>query len=545
MALPRKVYSPSSLFTTLPPLRTNQLVSVAFPRLQLQNTIFSVLLTSTIPPLAPFQCSFIKTPLFHYLNVTTSPHSTPSYHTHPHHSFFTKVLTYLLHTHSHRPFTSSPCPYISFNHQYIYPSNTRTNYQLLSILSSPLYYKLSLSSISILNRTPPPKYLILYPLHPHLATHRNNHTPTHMSSHILQLILSLRPNYLILSLKCVVYHIIHHFHTPLTTKYFLVSTYLFLPLGSNIATNHGLGWCDTTLLNLSIPSFISPQIPSPHTPPFQYLRTPSILHNTPYHHHSLSNKLSNLPIISYSYHPLPPNHYPYISSNPQYIYPINPLIQTLIYQLPSISFTLIYYKLTLSSLSTIHRILTLKNLIFYPITKYSLHAHYDTHLTNHIPIKKSYYTLLLSSSHPSNHLILYLPCKLYHTPHHSNTSSNKKYFSNSSYIKPHYLVPTSLFLLLGGDIEMNPGPINHLIRNYPPDHKQRSRTYFTSATIQLKPEYQHLSLSFDPHFITTHPNHQTTQQTHPFLHRFLTQHNQYAPPLLLYTLIVTISPLPT
>jgi hypothetical protein len=373
--------------------------------IQLQNTIFSVLFTSTIPPLAPFQCSFIKTPPFHYLNVTTSPHSTPSYHTHPHHSFFTKVLTYLLHTHSHRPFTSSPCPYISFSHQYIYPSNTRTKYQLLSILSSPLYYKLSLSSISTLNRTPPPKYLILYPLHPYLATHRNNHTPTHMSSHILRLILSLRPKYLILSLKCVVYHIIHHFHTPLTTKYFLVSTYLFLPLRNNIATNHGLGWCDTTLLHLSIPSFISPQSPSPHTPPFQYLRTTSIFHNTPYHHHSLSIKLSNLPIISYSYHTFPPNHYPYISSNSQYIYPINPLIQILIYQLPSISFILIYYKLTLSSLSTIHRILTLKNPIFYPITKYSSHAHYDTHLTNHIPIKKSYYTLLLSSSHPSNHLI--------------------------------------------------------------------------------------------------------------------------------------------
>jgi hypothetical protein len=436
--------------------------------IQSHNTIFSILLTSTIPPLTPFQCSFSKTPLSHYLNVTSSPHSTPSYHKHIHHSFFPKVPTYPLLIHPYHPFTTSHCPYISSNHQYIYPSSTLTTYQLSSNLSTLPYYKLSLSSPSTLNRIPTSKYLILYPIHPHPATRPNNHTPTHISYHTLPLILFLRPSYLILPLLCVVYHILHHFHAPSTTKYFpsllkpsyIVSTCLFLPLGSNIETHPGLGWGDTTLLNLPISSFISSQIPSPHTPPFQYLHITSSLHNAPSHHinthHSFSTKLSNLPIISYPYHPFTPNHCPYISSNYQYIYPTRPLIQTLIYQVPSISFTLIYYKLPLSSLSTIHRTLTLKNLIFYSIAKSSLYGHYATRLTNHTPIKTSYYTLPLSFFLPSNHLILSPPCRLYHTLYHSHTSSNKNYFSNPSYIKPHYIVPTHLFLFLGGDIEINP-----------------------------------------------------------------------------------------
>ena len=132
-------------------------------------------------------------------------------------------------------------------------------------------------------------------------------------------------------------------------------------------------------------------------------------------------------------------------------------------------------------------------------------------------------------------------CIIHNMPHHYTTL----YLSILSSKQIQYIVPSSLFLLLGGDIERNPGPVNYLLQNHPNDHKLRNQTYFTPNTIQLKLEYQHLTLSFDPHFIITHPNHLVSQHTHPFLHQFITQHNQYAPSILLYALIVIISPLPT
>ena len=132
----------------------------------------------------------------------------------------------------------------------------------------------------------------------------------------------------------------------------------------------------------------------------------------------------------------------------------------------------------------------------------------------------------------------------YYILHPSCNLSTLHYFRLTSHKTPHYIVSPRLFLLLGGDIKPNPGPIHHLIRNHPNDHKIWNRTYFIHNTIQLKPEYYHLSLSFAPHLLTTHQHHQNTQRTHPFLHWFLIQHTHYSPPLLPYILIVTISPLP-
>jgi hypothetical protein len=168
---------------------------------------------------------------------------------------------------------------------------------------------------------------------------------------------------------------------------------------------------------LTIPPFIPFQIPSPNTPSSQYLHITSSSHHTPFYHinthQSFNTKLSTLPVINYPYHPLTPSHFIYTSSNHQYIYPASPLTQTLIYHLPYISFTLIYYKLFLSSLFTIHRTLTPKYLIFYPATNYPLYPHHTLHSKNHTPLKASYHTLPLLLSLPPNHLILPPPCGMY------------------------------------------------------------------------------------------------------------------------------------
>jgi exonuclease III/uncharacterized phage-associated protein len=130
--------------------------------------------------------------------------------------------------------------------------------------------------------------------------------------------------------------------------------------------------------------------------------------------------------------------------------------------------------------------------------------------------------------------------------HNNHTWSQKsRQFKILNFFQPeqtYYLVPTCLFLTLGGDIELNLGPIRNLLRNHPQDHKIRSRTYFTPHTIQIKPEYQHLQTLFEPHLIPTHPQHQATHHTHPFLQRFIDRQTHYPPPIIFYSLIVTISP---
>jgi hypothetical protein len=105
----------------------------------------------------------------------------------------------------------------------------------------------------------------------------------------------------------------------------------------------------------------------------------------------------------------------------------------------------------------------------------------------------------------------------------------------------YYIVPTCLFLILGSDIELNLGPLRNILRNHPHDHKLRSRIYFTSHTIQIKPEYQQLQTLFEPHLLPTHPHHQEIHQTHPFLSRFIANQNHYPPLILFYSLIVTTS----
>ena len=88
-------------------------------------------------------------------------------------------------------------------------------------------------------------------------------------------------------------------------------------------------------------------------------------------------------------------------------------------------------------------------------------------------------------------------------PYKHKTSNTFLYFTLA--IKSYYIVPTCLFLTLGGDIELNPRPLRNILRNHPQDHKLRSQIYFTPHTIQIKLEYQQLQTLFKPYLISTHP----------------------------------------
>jgi hypothetical protein len=113
-------------------------------------------------------------------------------------------------------------------------------------------------------------------------------------------------------------------------------------------------------------------------------------------------------------------------------------------------------------------------------------------------------------------IIIFLPSTTYVNTHHLLTSLHLT-FKRIYYIVPslkdnHYIIHTSLFLMLSGNIELNLGPTYNLLCNYPPNLKLRSCTYFTSKTIQLRPEYQQLSSSFALHLIPTHPHHQEAKK---------------------------------
>ena len=99
-----------------------------------------------------------------------------------------------------------------------------------------------------------------------------------------------------------------------------------------------------------------------------------------------------------------------------------------------------------------------------------------------------------------------------------------------------------LLLLLGGDVETNPGPMPDILSTHPPPHKSRNKTYFIPYTIKLQPEYQHLAKQFSPCLKTTHPNHITASIEYPHLSKYIQNNQQHPPQRILYALITTISP---
>ena len=70
-------------------------------------------------------------------------------------------------------------------------------------------------------------------------------------------------------------------------------------------------------------------------------------------------------------------------------------------------------------------------------------------------------------------------------------------------------------LLKSGDIELNPGPMPNVLKEHPPAHRSRSKTYFIPNTIKFHPEYQHITHIFSPLLNTNHPNHNNASRTFP------------------------------
>ena len=55
-----------------------------------------------------------------------------------------------------------------------------------------------------------------------------------------------------------------------------------------------------------------------------------------------------------------------------------------------------------------------------------------------------------------------------------------------------------MLILIGGDIQPNPGPLKHLLNNLPKEHTQRQMQYFMPNTLRLKPRCLHLENVFNP-----------------------------------------------
>ena len=106
----------------------------------------------------------------------------------------------------------------------------------------------------------------------------------------------------------------------------------------------------------------------------------------------------------------------------------------------------------------------------------------------------------------------------------------------------HYIWNNSKIILLSGDIESNPGPLSHIIKNLPQEYAQRQKLYFEPNTLTLKPHYAHLEELFKPYLTHTIPNPNQNDLAH--LRNHMTHLANYQPHHLLYAIIISYSPIP-
>ena len=106
----------------------------------------------------------------------------------------------------------------------------------------------------------------------------------------------------------------------------------------------------------------------------------------------------------------------------------------------------------------------------------------------------------------------------------------------------YYTWDNSKIILLGGDIQPNPGPLSHITQNLPLEYKQRQKQYFISNTTSLKPRYAHLESLFTPHLTHGTQNNLNHELTHLQRHKSIL--SKYPIHLQIFTLIITYSPIP-
>ena len=129
------------------------------------------------------------------------------------------------------------------------------------------------------------------------------------------------------------------------------------------------------------------------------------------------------------------------------------------------------------------------------------------------------------------------------TQTHKIISKNKRQRHKACPNPPIQTFFLHFLILLSGDIETNPGPMPNILQTHPPTHRNRCKIYFIECTIKLQPEYQHLAKQFSPIINITHPQHQDTITTYPYLSRYIYRNQHHPPPQILYALIITLSPL--
>jgi hypothetical protein len=95
-------------------------------------------------------------------------------------------------------------------------------------------------------------------------------------------------------------------------------------------------------------------------------------------------------------------------------------------------------------------------------------------------------------------------------------------------------------LLKCGDIESNPGPRYTSLLNHPQIHHERQKTYFYNKTTQIKPEYNHIFVLFEPYL-----NNTQAINTNQHLTQFCINNNQCQKNYLFYAILITLAPTPT
>jgi hypothetical protein len=95
-------------------------------------------------------------------------------------------------------------------------------------------------------------------------------------------------------------------------------------------------------------------------------------------------------------------------------------------------------------------------------------------------------------------------------------------------------------LLKCGDIECNPGPRINLLLNHPQIHLERQKTYFYNKTTQIKPEYNHILVEYEPYL-----NYPPILNVNQHLTQFCINNHQYPQNYLFYAILITLAPTPT
>jgi hypothetical protein len=91
----------------------------------------------------------------------------------------------------------------------------------------------------------------------------------------------------------------------------------------------------------------------------------------------------------------------------------------------------------------------------------------------------------------------------------SKNHKNNKMSTQANYKPTNYNYYNKKALLKCGEIESNTGPRYTLLLNHPQIHHERQKTYFYNKTTQIKPEYNHIFVLFEPylnHIQTTNIN---------------------------------------